>query len=54
MITGSLIYFDKTTHTLGDFLEYWFPIFIPVFNMFCLIVYLIIILIGYLKDIKIK
>jgi hypothetical protein len=63
IISGSIHYFDKQTQTLGDFLEYWWLIFLPLFNIIPLIIYPLAYIMEYLensnwlqriKDIKIK
>ena len=63
IIAGLIHYSDKDVKTLGDFMEYWNVIFLPFFNMFCVIVFPFYKLVFYLektnwlqriKDIKIK
>lgn len=59
LISGSIQYFDKTTQTLGDFMDMWWAIFLPFFNIFIAICVPISILwesdwLQRIKDIKIK
>ena len=63
IIMGLIHYFDKTTQTLGDFLYYWWAIFLPFFNIFLAIAFPFAMLVEYvenknwlqrIKDLKIK